>query len=81
MSDGLADLPGPANGGDAPETELHRRLREAGSEELAALVEARAQELTPPAVRHALRNAHCTAEVVERVAGESRLLSFYEVRH
>lgn len=62
------------------EPELHRRLREAGSEELAALVREHAGELEPPAVRHALRSPYCTAEVVELVAGIQRLLSFHEVR-
>jgi hypothetical protein len=64
----------------ASEPELHLRLREAGSEELLALLRARAGELTAPAVRHALRNPYCTAEAVEAVAAEQRLLSFYEVR-
>ena len=80
MSDGLPDPPEPANDDDGPEPELHRRLREAGSEELAALVRERAEELSPPAVRHALRNPYCTAEVAERLAAERRLISFYEVR-
>lgn len=64
----------------AAEPELHLRLREAGSEELLALLRARAGELTAPAVRHALRNPYCTAEAIEAVAAEQRLLSFYEVR-
>ncbi|MFL6197374.1 MAG: hypothetical protein ACJ75H_24520 [Thermoanaerobaculia bacterium] len=62
------------------ETELHRRLREAGSEELTALVERHAAELDPPALRHVLRNPFCTAEIIERLAAERRLLSFNEVR-
>ncbi|MFL6259424.1 MAG: hypothetical protein ACJ76Y_06915 [Thermoanaerobaculia bacterium] len=64
----------------ASEPELHLRLREAGSEELLALLRAHAGELTAPAVRHALRNPYCTAEAIEGVAAEQRLLSFYEVR-
>lgn len=64
----------------AAEPEFHLRLREAGSEELLALLRARAGELTAPAVRHALRNPYCTAEAIEAVAAEQRLLSFYEVR-
>jgi hypothetical protein len=64
----------------APEPELHLRLREAGSEELLALVRGHAGELTAPAVRHALRNPYCTAEAIEAVVAEQRLLSFYEVR-
>ena len=72
MSDPLAT--------SSAEPELHLRLSEAGSEELLALLRAHAGELTAPAVRHALRNPYCTAEVIEAVAGEARLLSFYEVR-
>jgi hypothetical protein len=64
----------------APEPELHRRLSEAGPEELLALLRARAAELTAPAVRHALRNPYCTAEAIAAIADEQRLLSFYEVR-
>src|SRR4051794_27903461 len=64
----------------AGEPELHHRLREAGSEELLALLRTRAGELTAPALRHALRNPYCTAEAIEVMAGERRLLSFYEVR-
>lgn len=72
MSDPLA--------AQASEPELHLRLREAGSEELLALLRGHAGELTPPAVRHALRNPYCTAEAIEAVVAEQRLLSFYEVR-
>ncbi|HEV7787336.1 MAG TPA: hypothetical protein VGQ28_18480, partial [Thermoanaerobaculia bacterium] len=64
----------------APEPELALRLREAGSEELTALVREHANELDPQAVRQALRNAHCTAEATEEIAAQVRLLSFYEVR-
>lgn len=60
--------------------EISRRLREAGEEELSALVDRHAAELEPPAVRQALRNPHCSAEVIERIAAERRLLAFYEVR-
>jgi hypothetical protein len=62
------------------EPELHLRLREAAAEELLALLRACAAELAPPAVRQALRNPYCTAEAIELLAGEERLLSFYEVR-
>jgi hypothetical protein len=71
----MSDLPAPASG-----PELHQRLREAGSEELLALLRERSGELTAPAVRHALRNPYCTAEAIEAIAGERRLLSFHEVR-
>lgn len=60
--------------------ELHQRLREAGEEELLALLRAHATELAPPDLRHALRNPFCTAEAIEQISGEQRLLSFYEVR-
>jgi hypothetical protein len=63
-----------------PEPELAHRLREAGSEELTALVREHANELDPEAVRQALRNPHCTAEATEEIAAQGRLLSFYEVR-
>jgi hypothetical protein len=63
-----------------PAPDLHLRLSEAGPEELLALVRAHAGELTAPAVRHALRNPYCTAEAIAAIAGEQRLLSFYEVR-
>ncbi len=60
--------------------ELHQRLREAGEEELLALLRGHATELGVPDVRHALSNPYCTAEAIERLAAEQRLLSFYEVR-
>jgi len=63
-----------------PVPELAHRLREAGSEELTALVREHANELDPEAVRQALRNPHCTTEATEEIAGQDRLLSFYEVR-
>lgn len=63
-----------------PERELDRRLREAGSEELLELVGTHAGELDPQAVRQALRNPYCTAEIVEALAEQGRLMAFYEVR-
>jgi hypothetical protein len=60
--------------------ELERRLREAGPEELLALVRERAPELSPAAVQQALRNPYVTAEVIGEIAAEERLLAFYEVR-
>lgn len=62
------------------EEELGRRLREAGAEELAALMSDHASELEPPALRQTLLNPHCGAEVLERIAQERRLLAHYEVR-
>jgi hypothetical protein len=75
----LPDLPVPEGPLDL-QYDLHRRLREAGAEELAVLVDGHASELEPPAVRQALRNPHCSAEVIERLAAERRLVAFYEVR-
>jgi hypothetical protein len=64
----------------APVAELERRLREAGPDELLALVRERAPELSPAAVQQALRNPYVTAEVVDELAAQERLLVFYEVR-
>ena len=64
----------------APEPDFDRRLREAGTEELLDLLREHGDTLEPPAVRLVLRNAYCTTEVVERIAEQTRLLSFYEVR-
>jgi hypothetical protein len=64
----------------APVLDLERRLRDAGPEELLALVRERASELSPAAVEQALRNPYVTAEVVGELAAQERLLAFYEVR-
>jgi hypothetical protein len=63
-----------------PLFELERRLREAGSDELLALVREQAPELSPAAAQLALRNPYVTAEVVEEIAAQARLLSFHEVK-
>lgn len=63
-----------------PISELERRLREAGAEELLALLDEHLERLEVPAVRQALRNPHATAEAVERIASQTRLLAFYEVK-
>jgi hypothetical protein len=63
-----------------PAGELERRLREAGPEELLALVRERAAELSAAAARQALHNLYVTAEVVEQLAAQPRLLSFQEVK-
>ncbi len=63
-----------------PATDLERRLREAGPEELLALVRERAAEIQPAAVQQALRNPHVTAEAVEELAAQARLLAFHEVK-
>jgi hypothetical protein len=62
------------------ESPLDRRLREAGAAELAALVREHLAALDPSAVRQALHNPYCTAEIVEILAVQPRLVSFYEVR-
>jgi hypothetical protein len=64
---------------DAP-PELDRRWREAGAEELLELVRRELETLPAPAARAALANPFITAEVVELLAAQSRLLSFYELR-
>jgi hypothetical protein len=63
-----------------PATDLERRLREAGAEELLALVRERAAEISPAGVRQALRNPYLDAAVVAELAGQERLLAYYEVR-
>jgi hypothetical protein len=59
---------------------LGRRLRRAGRDELLALVDEHAAELSPAEVRQALRNPYCGSEAVEVVARQERLLAYYEVR-
>jgi hypothetical protein len=66
--------------GSAPETAFDHRLREAGSVELLGLVREHLAALEAPSVRQVLRNPFCTREIVELVAGQPRLVSFYEVR-
>lgn len=63
-----------------PFFELERRLREAGPDELLALVRERAPELSPAAAQLALHNPYVTAEVIEELAAQQRLLAFYEVK-
>src|SRR5580693_7886725 len=70
----------PGGDGDAPATDFERRLRDAGSEELLALVRERAAELSPVAARQALLNPFVNAEVIEALAAQARLLAFYEVK-
>jgi hypothetical protein len=59
---------------------LELRLREAGAEELLALLHEHAARLEVREARQALRNPHCSAEAVELLAEQGRLLSFYELR-
>jgi hypothetical protein len=70
---GLPPVPPPA-------LELDRRLRAAGSEELLALVREHGAALSPAAAQQVLRNPYVTAEVIEELAAQPRLLAFYEVK-
>jgi hypothetical protein len=72
--------PEPPQSEGGGENELERRLREAGADELLALLEEHAPRLEPPQVRQALRNPFFDARGVEVLVGQPRLLSFYEVR-
>jgi hypothetical protein len=63
-----------------PLSDLERQLRELPSAELLELLEREAARLSPGAARQALANPFVTAEAVELLASQSRLLSFYEVR-
>jgi len=63
-----------------PSEPLELRLREAGAEELMALLHEHAAHLEVREARQALRNPHCSAEAVELLAEQGRLLSFYELR-
>ncbi|HEX3127660.1 MAG TPA: hypothetical protein VH394_10040 [Thermoanaerobaculia bacterium] len=65
---------------DPGDSELAARLSEAGSDELLALVREHLARLDPPAVKAVLRNPYATAGIVEEIASQPRLLSFYEVR-
>jgi hypothetical protein len=73
------------HGSEAPEPpgeikSLELRLREAGAEELLALLHEHAARLEVREARQALRNPHCPAEAVEMLAEQGRLLAFYELR-
>jgi hypothetical protein len=61
-------------------SELARRLRAAPAEELAKLVAEHAGRLPAEAACQALRNPFVSTEVIELLAAENRLLSFYQVR-
>lgn len=65
---------------DRPEGDLEGRLREAGGDELLALIREHGAHLDVRAALQALRNPHCSAEAVELLAGQPRLLAFYELR-
>jgi hypothetical protein len=72
--DGPPEVPEAAPGSRA------RALRDASAEELARLLREALPDLDPDEARQALRNPYCTLEAVELIAGQARLLSFYEVR-
>jgi hypothetical protein len=76
----MHDSPLPATLSQEGPSALELRLRDAGAEDLLALVSAHAAHLEVPAARQALRNPHCTAEIVELLASQQRLTAFYEVR-
>ena len=63
-----------------PESPLDRRLREAGAVELLDLVREHLATLEPPSIRQVLHSPYCTPEIVEILAEQPRLVSFYEVR-
>ncbi|HYL04949.1 MAG TPA: hypothetical protein VE075_02855 [Thermoanaerobaculia bacterium] len=83
LAEGQPAMAGAAAGPPAeprPLFELERRLREAGPEELLALVREQAPELSPAAALLALRNPYVSAEAIEELAAQPRLLAFYEVK-
>jgi hypothetical protein len=61
-------------------TELTRRLREAGSEELEGLLERHLEELRPPAAGQVLRNPHLTTRGIELLLSRPVLMAAYDVR-
>jgi hypothetical protein len=82
LPDGEAPPPRPQGDDEPPPpaSGLERRLREAGAEELLGLVRERAADLQPAAAQQALRNPHISAEAIEELAAQTRLLAFYEVK-
>ncbi len=56
------------------------RLREAGEEELGALLADHLDDLDVPAVRLVFRNPYLTVGMIETLVGSRRLISAYEVR-
>ena len=65
---------------DEPLDNLVQRLREAGGDELRALLRDLGEELDVPAAQAVLRNQHAGEEVVRLLAAERRLLASYEMR-
>lgn len=87
MSDSEPTAPGPElDPSLPPETpldippEVKNRLREAGSDELLALLREHAASLDAPAALLVLGNSYATPEILDLLAAQPRLLSFYEVR-
>jgi len=64
---------------EVPE-DLERRLREAETEELHALLRSSAPALDVPAALQALRNPFIGREGIEAVAAQGRLLASYEIK-
>jgi hypothetical protein len=60
--------------------ETVKRLREAGGEELRALLRSLAADLDVAAAQVALRNPHAGEEAVRLIADQQRLLAFYDMR-
>jgi hypothetical protein len=60
--------------------EVLQRLREAGAEELRALVRIHAADFDVPAAQGVLLNPHTGEEVIRILADQRRLLAFYEMR-
>lgn len=80
MENGEAAYEEPPGEEEAAAGGLGRRLREAGTEELLALLAEHAAELEVPEVRQTLANPFATAEVMVFLGGQTRLISYYEVR-
>lgn len=60
--------------------DLGRRLREAGADELAALLEERLAEVDETAAGHLLRNPHAGGEAIARLASRRDLMTSYALR-
>jgi hypothetical protein len=78
--DGSAETRNDEVRGRDAEGELVRRLREAGPEELAALVEQRLPEIDVAAARQLLRNPFVTREMIAALLTRPALLKAYELR-
>lgn len=80
MEDGKAGDAEAPEEDEAPASELGKLLREADTEALLALLAERAEQLGVPEVRQTLSNPFASAEVMAFLGGQTRLLSYYEVR-